>query len=137
MAIKDYSSKVCPFNKDLACGDCRFWRIGVKLVGVEKRREDVADCIFHLLIDNVEMEHVALRSVQSLMHQTKDASLFQALALLAESAHAKAELKRIIARNIDGLEQFLGVTERKKTDLQNLLEMIDEESKDATRKITN
>ena len=133
--IKDYSDKICPFNKKLACTDCRFWRIGVKLVGIEKRREDVADCVFHLLVDNIELEHVALRSVQGLMHQTKDAALFQALALLVDSAQAKSELKRLIARNVEGLEMFLGVSEKKNTDLQDLLEMIEEET-DASRKIT-
>lgn len=134
--IRDMSGKQCPFNKKLVCKDCRLWRTGIKLVGIEKRKEEVGDCVFHLLVDNVEMEHVALRSVQALMHQTKDAALFQALALLVDSAQAKGELKRLIARNVEGLEQFLGVSEKKKTDLQDLLDMIEEET-DATRKITD
>jgi hypothetical protein len=133
--IRDYSDKTCPFNKRLDCKNCRFWRTGVKLVGIEKRKEDVADCVFHLMCDHIEMEHVALRSTQALQAQTKDAALFQALALLVDSAQAKNELKRLIARNVEGLEQFLGVSEKKKSDLQDLLDMIEEET-DGTRKIT-
>jgi hypothetical protein len=136
MAIMDYSDKTCPFNPDLACKDCRFWRTGVILVGPEERRERIADCVFHLMVDNIEAEHVAVRSVQSLMGNVKDAALFQALALLAESAHAKAELKRLIARNVDNMEQFLGVAEKKPNDLQKLMNMIEEET-NATRKITD
>ncbi len=136
MAVKDYSDKQCPFNKKLECKKCRFWRTGVKLVGIEKRREDVADCVFHLTCDHIEMEHVALRSIQSLMGQTMNASLFQALASLVDSAQAKSELKRLIARNVDGLEQFLGVSEKKTGDLQDLLKMIEDET-DASRKLTD
>jgi len=133
--IRDMSNKQCPFNKKLDCKNCRLWRTGIKLVGIEERKEEVGDCVFHLVCDNIEMEHVAIRQTQSIMGNVKDASLFQALALLVDSAQAKSELKRLIARNIDGLEQFLGVTEKKKTDLQKLLGMIEEEA-DATREIT-
>jgi len=135
MAVKDYSSKQCPFNKKLKCEDCRFWRIGVKLVGVDKRREDVADCVFHLTCDHIEMEHVALRTTQAIMENIRQAALFQALAMLTDSAQAKSELKRLIARNVDGMEMFLGVSEKKSTDLQDLLSKIEEET-DATREIT-
>ena len=110
--IRDMSNKQCPFNKKLDCKNCRLWRTGIKLVGIEERKEEVGDCVFHLVCDNIEMEHVAIRQTQSIMGNVKDASLFQALALLVDSAQAKSELKRLIARNIDGLEQFLGVTEK-------------------------
>lgn len=133
--VRDMSDKQCPFNKKLPCKECRLWRTGIKLVGIEKRQEEVGDCVFHLMCDNIEMEHVAIRSTQALMHQTKDAALFQALALLVDSAQAKSELKRLIARNVEGLEQFLGVSEKKNSDLQDLLDMIEEET-DASRKIT-
>lgn len=135
--IRDMSGKQCPFNKKLDCKDCRLWRQGIKLIGVEKRKEEVGDCVFHLLCDNVEMEHVAVRSTQSIMDHVRQASLFGALAMLADSAQAKAELKRLIVRNVDGMERMLGISEKKKSDLEDVLDMIEEETKDATRKITD
>jgi len=135
--IRDMSGKQCPFSKKLDCKKCRLWRQGWKLVGVEKRKEEVGDCVFHLLCDNIEMEHIAIRNTQSIMDHVRQSSLFTALAMLADSASAKSELKRLIARNVDGMERMLGVSEKKESDLETLLKMIDEETKDATRKITD
>jgi hypothetical protein len=134
--IRDMSGKQCPFNKKLDCKDCRLWRTGIKLVGIEERKEEVGDCVFHLMCDNIEMEHIAVRSTQSIMDHVRQASLFSALAMLADSASAKSELKRLIARNVDGMERMLGVSEKKTSDLENLLNMIEDET-NATRKITD
>lgn len=135
--IRDMSGKQCPFDKKLDCKKCRLWRQGYKLVGSEQRKEEVGDCVFHLQCDNVEMEHLSALRTHSIMDHVRQASLFSALAMLADSASAKAELKRLIVRNVDGMERMLGVSEKKKSDLENLLDMLDEETKDATRKITD
>lgn len=117
----------CPFNKKLACKDCRLYRSGIILRGIEKRQEEIAGCVFHLMCDNLEASHIATRRVQAEMGETKTAAVFQALALLVDSAQAKSELKRLIARNVDGIERFLGVPEKEPTDLENLIGMIDAE----------
>jgi hypothetical protein len=120
----------CPFNKKLACNDCRLFRKGIILKGVEKRQEEISGCVFHLMCDNLEASHIATRRVQAEMGETKTAAVFQALALLAETAQAKGELKRLIARNVDGVERFLGISEKQPTDLENLIGMIDDETEE-------
>jgi hypothetical protein len=120
----------CPLNKKLACKDCRLFRRGIILRGKEKRQEEISGCVFHLMCDNLEASHIATRRLQAEMGETKTAAIFQALALLVNSAQAKSELKRLIARNIDGIDRFLGISEKQPTDLENLIGMIDEETEE-------
>jgi hypothetical protein len=134
----------CPFNPKLRCSDCRLNRTGFKLKGLERKEEPVDDCVFHLICDNIEAEHIAIRRVQAEMGETKQAAIFQALALIMDTAQAQAELKRVVFNNIPGLKKLFGVAGRQQTsDIDNLLNMIDdhldeeEEPIDANRQLTS
>ncbi len=132
--------KQCPFHKKLDCDDCRLQRTGVRWVGIEKRKEDYSECVFTCICDNLEGEGIAMRQMQAEMGETKQAAIFQALAVLADSAQAKDELKRIIVNNFEGLQSLLGVASRQTTALDDLIAMVENEvgdDQDATRKITN
>jgi hypothetical protein len=132
--------KQCPFHKKLDCDDCRLQRTGVRWVGIDRRKEDYSECVFTCICDNLEGEGIAMRQMQAEMGETKQAAIFQALAVLADSAQAKDELKRIIVNNFEGLQSLLGVASRKTTALDDLFAMVENEvgdDKDATRKITD
>lgn len=132
--------KQCPFHKKLDCEDCRLQRTGVRWVGIDRRKEDYAECVFTCICDNLEGEGIAMRQMQAEMGQTKQAAIFQALAILVDSAQAKDELKRIIVNNFEGLQSLLGVASRGTTELDDLLAMVEnevEDKTDASRQITD
>ncbi len=132
--------KQCPFHKKLDCDDCRLQRTGVRFIGLERRKEDYAECVFTCICDNLESEGIAMRHMQAEMGETKQAAIFQALATLVDSAQAKDELKRIIINNFEGLQSLLGVASRRTTALDDLIAMVEDEVEDktdASRQITD
>ena len=88
----------CPFSK-LDCEECRLYRKGIRLVGIEQKPEEFSACVFHVIADNLEELHRKVFSMQQEVGETKNANIFQALAVLTDQAEAKDELKRIIINN--------------------------------------
>jgi len=88
----------CPFGK-VKCEDCLLYRKGVKLVGLEQKPQEYASCVFHVIADNLEEVHCKIFSMQKEIGETKNANIFQALAILTDQADAKNELKKIIVNN--------------------------------------
>ena len=89
--------KKCPFGK-LECEDCRLFRKGIRLVGIEQKPEEVAECVFHVIADNLEELHRKVFSMQKEVGETKNANIFQALAILTDQAEAKEELKKVVVK---------------------------------------
>ena len=85
----------CPFSK-LDCDDCRLYRKGIRLVGLEQKQEEVAGCVFHIIADNLEEVHQKVFSMQKEVGETKNANVFQALAMLTDKSGAKEELRRLV-----------------------------------------
>lgn len=88
----------CPFSK-IDCEECRLYRRGIKLVGLEKKPEQYATCVFNIIADNVEEMHRRVYMLQAEVGETKNANIFQALAILTDNAGAKAELEKIISKH--------------------------------------
>jgi len=88
----------CPFGK-LNCEECRLYRKGIKLVGIEQKPEEFASCVFHVIADNLEELHRKVFSMQKEVGETKNANIFQALAILTNRAEAKEELARIVTNH--------------------------------------
>jgi len=78
------------------CEYCPLYRRGIRLVGLDQHEEKYEGCVFNILADNVEELHRKVASMQAEVGETKNANIFQALAILTDSAGAKDELRRII-----------------------------------------
>jgi predicted small metal-binding protein len=89
----------CPFSSRLDCESCRLYRKGIRLVGIEQRQEEYGNCVFHLMADNLEEVHRKVFSLQKEMGETKNANIFQALAVLTNQAQAKEELKKVVVNH--------------------------------------
>jgi len=99
----DRSKKECPFNKKLACEDCRLFRTELRLVGLEQNQETVSDCVFHLIRDELMVQHQRIHAMQAEMGETKNANIFQALAMIGDERGVN-ELKRMIFRHFPSAE---------------------------------
>jgi len=88
----------CPFRNFKDCSPkCVFCRKGVRYNEKTHETFPVEDCAINIIADNLETLHQRAFAVQKEMGETKNATVFQAMAILADSAQAREELKRIIA----------------------------------------
>lgn len=87
----------CPFSK-LDCDECRLYRSGIRLAGVEQREEKVSACVFHIIADNLEEVHKKLFTLQGEVGETKNANVFQALALLTQDPALREELRGMVEK---------------------------------------
>jgi len=70
----DRSHQKCPFNKNLKCQDCRLFRSELRLVGLEQTQEQVSDCVFHLIRDDLMVQHQRIHAMQAEVGETKNAA---------------------------------------------------------------
>ena len=87
----------CPFSK-LDCEDCRLFRSGIKLVGMEQKQEAYGDCVFHTIADNIEMTHRRTVALQAEMGELKNSNIFLAMAKLGDPDGA-IELAKMVERH--------------------------------------
>jgi hypothetical protein len=107
--ILDRRNTICPYFKKQCkkvWEDCAF--------SIEKTREYndgrqvvVKACAIWFQADEMENHSLRLAMVQKEMGQTKNAAVFQSMALLADSAKAKHELQKVIGKNVDGINHLL------------------------------
>ena len=105
----DRRNRTCPYFKKQCkkfWEDCAF--------AIEKTREYndgrqvvVKVCAIWFQADEMENHSLRLAMLQKEMGQTKNATVFQSMALLADSAKAKYELQKIIGKNMNDINQFL------------------------------
>ena len=89
------AKKRCPFNKSLNCDDCRLFRRGIRLVGLEEKQEEIAECAFHLIVDEMEQVHTRVLALQKEVGETKNANVYQAMAMMGNPAGVKELFKMI------------------------------------------
>lgn len=108
--ILDRRDKKCPYFKK-ECKkfweDCAFAIETSRTYDKDGRQVVIKACSLWFQAAEMENHSLRLAMVQKEMGQTKNAAIFQSMALLADSAKAKYELQKIIGKNINGVNQFL------------------------------
>jgi hypothetical protein len=91
----------CPFGR-LSCEDCRLFRRGVRLVGIEQKTEEIAACVFHIIADNLEELHRKVFTLQAEVGQAKQITLFDVLCRqFPDAVKPREELMRLSKRMLE------------------------------------
>lgn len=98
----------CPFSNFKPCNtDCVFYRKGIRYWEKDDRNEPFEDCVINVIADNMENQTQRTFALQKEMGETKNAVLFQAVAMLTDSPEIKETLSRMI-QNAGGLNKLIG-----------------------------
>lgn len=88
----------CPFGK-LDCNDCKLYRRGIRLVGVEQREEKIEACVFHIIADNLEEVHRKVLSMQAEVGEMKGISVLKTMVdLVPEADRPRSELVKALKK---------------------------------------
>ena len=78
----------CPLTNN-ECEDCKWYRQGIRLVGIEEKQEEYGSCVLHVVADNLEEVH---RKVYALQKETGETKNAMALKILVDMKMADSEL---------------------------------------------
>lgn len=84
-------------NKD--CKKCNHFVTDFREYAGKPQPEKVAKCVFQLIYDELKNMNTRNAMIHSELGEVKNATIFEAIATLTDSAEAKEETRRLIERH--------------------------------------
>ena len=99
--------KRCPFGKFKTCiPDCELWIESTRKYDNSNETVIIKGCSIKYIWEELAGQTQRLAMMQSEIGETKNANIFQAVAMLCQNDKAKSELLKIVKKHIPNIQQL-------------------------------